>query len=64
MVLPAAAHWGSVKVGMGFFGQIAKDAMTAKQEIVVAGDWSAAWDSTDRGSEQLSPVDQQHCSAL
>ena len=38
--------------------------MTAKQEIVVAGDWNAVWDSTDRVSEHSSPIDQQHRSAL
>ena len=43
---------------------ITKDATTAKQEILVAGDWNAVWDSTDRASEQLSTVDQQHRSAL
>ena len=47
-----------------FLASITKDAMTAQQEIVVAGDWNAAWDRTDRGLEQLSPVDQQHRSAL
>ena len=47
-----------------FLASITKDATTAKQEILVAGDWNAAWDSTDRASEQPSTVDQQHRSAL
>ena len=38
--------------------------MAVQQKFLVAGDWNAAWDSTDRTSEQLSIVAQQHRSAF
>lgn len=35
-----------------------------EEEIIVAGDWNAAWDSADRSLNQISSTDQHHRKAL
>ena len=37
-----------------FLGIVAKEAFRAKADLIAAGDWNAAWQSTDKSSRNLS----------
>ena len=47
-----------------FLSIIAKDALHSGVEMVMAGDWNAAWQSTDRSTGTLTSVDILHGKAI
>ena len=47
-----------------FLGIVAMEALRSKADLIVAGDWNAVWQSTDKCSGNLSSVDTQHRLAL